>query len=257
MAERALSLGGVHLHKLFHIPLNQNVTVQRLAEQAVVKILRYPTTLGFLCRVDIICIDEIGQISAGTLSVLDTILRRIRSSTLFFGGVLIITTLDPKQLQPVTGPPVLPSPHVISSFDFRRLAHSVQASGDPILQRIQDIAHMMVTSYVTHPEVLQEFRQLVSDNCTFVTTWDHPAITNNVFRVFGKHSAALAAETAFLQHIQQEHGHACLPCYSEDRQLAIESHGQWELATAQTTKALNTKLRREEFFISTPMESMK
>ena len=39
MAERALSLGGVHLHKLFHIPVNQHVTVQRLAEEAVVKIL--------------------------------------------------------------------------------------------------------------------------------------------------------------------------------------------------------------------------
>ena len=190
--------------------------------------------------------DEMGQISAETLSVLDIILRRIRSSTLFFGGVLIITTLDPKQLQPVVGRPVLTSPHVISSFDFRRLVRSVRASGDPMLQRIQDIARMMVSSYVAHPEVLQEFQQLLSNNCTFVPTWDHPDITNNVFRVFGKHSAALAAEKAFLQQIQHDHGDACLLCHSVDLQLAVESHGQWEPATAQTSKALNTKVKERK-----------
>ena len=252
MAERALSLGGVHLHKLFRIPVNQNGTVQRLAEQAVVTLLKDPKSLGFLCQLDVLCLDEIGQISSEMLSVLDIILRRIRPSTVFCGGLLIITTLDPKQLQPVNGHPVLTSPHVLSSFEFRKLTQSVRASGDLALQRIQDIARMMVSSYVSSPEVLQEFRQLLGDHCTFVDSWDDPCITTNVFRLFGKHAAALAAETAFLHKVQVEHGAACIACHAEDLQSAIESHGQWQPASPQTSRMLSRKLKERKILYFYP-----
>jgi hypothetical protein len=43
---------------------------------------------------DVMLIDELGQIDAKLLSVLDIILRRVRKSTHWFGGILIIATMN-------------------------------------------------------------------------------------------------------------------------------------------------------------------
>ena len=59
-----------------------------MAEIAIVKLLRMPKKLNVLRSLNILFIDEIGQVSAELLSVLDIILRRIRDSNIFMGGVI-------------------------------------------------------------------------------------------------------------------------------------------------------------------------
>ena len=68
--------------------------------------------------IDIIFLDEVGQISSELLTCLDLILRKLRNNNIFLGGLLLICTLDHKQLQPINGKPFLVSPMVLSCFEF-------------------------------------------------------------------------------------------------------------------------------------------
>ena len=85
------------------------------------------------------------------LSTLDFILRKIRRNNSFFGGLLIISTMRHKQLPPVKCPPFLTSSHIISSFKFSVLRHSVRASQDVNLERTVNIARMNPKEYT--PEI--------------------------------------------------------------------------------------------------------
>ena len=81
--------------------------------------------------------DEIGQLPVELFSAIEIILCRIRQSTVFMGGVIIISTMDHTQLQPVNGRPFLLSTHVITCFKMVKLRTSVRATGDQDFQRLQ------------------------------------------------------------------------------------------------------------------------
>ena len=66
-----------------------------------------------------------GQLSAEEFSVFDIILRHIRKNNLFFGGILIIGTLDHMQIQPIGGRPFLISNSIIPCFNMISLKASV------------------------------------------------------------------------------------------------------------------------------------
>ena len=121
--------------------------IHRIAETSLQSLLRNPVALHFLKMVDVLFLDEVGQISCEMLSCLDIILRRIRQNNIFLGGLLFICTLDQKQLPPIEGKPFLVSPMILSCFEFILLNESVRASGDPSLQRIQQIARMNPKMY--------------------------------------------------------------------------------------------------------------
>ena len=87
--------------------------------------IQYPEKENILKCLDILFIDEIGQVPAELLSVIDIILRRIRNSQIVFGGVLVIGTMDHTQLQPVTGRPLLLSSLIITCFVMVKLETSV------------------------------------------------------------------------------------------------------------------------------------
>ena len=130
MAQRAIHLGGIHLHKLFILPVNKSLNVNAMAEASLQSMMRNPVTLNILKMVDVLCLDEIGQISSEMLACLDLILRRVKNNNIFLGGMLFICTLDHKQLQPINGKPFLVSPMVLSCFKFVSMSESVRASGD-------------------------------------------------------------------------------------------------------------------------------
>ena len=151
MAQRAVHLEGIHLHKLFYLPVNKRLNIHRVAETAIQSLFQHPVTLSILKMVDVLFLDEIGQISADMLSCLDMILRKIRNNNIFLGGLLFICTLDHKQLPPINGKPFLVSPMVLSCFEFICLTESMRESGDHNLQRIQQIARMNPTMYDQNP----------------------------------------------------------------------------------------------------------
>ena len=103
MSERAHQLGCEHLSRMCCIPVNEKASPCRLAELAILRLLRNPMRLAYLRKLDVLFIDELGQILAELLSILDIILWSIHESTAYMGGVLVMATLDATQLPPVNG----------------------------------------------------------------------------------------------------------------------------------------------------------
>jgi hypothetical protein len=64
MLERARQLGGIHLAKLFCLPVQKSATPLPLAELAIIKLLQSPIQLAYLQQLDILLIDELGMLLA-------------------------------------------------------------------------------------------------------------------------------------------------------------------------------------------------
>ena len=105
LAKRAIQLGGCHYHKLFCLPVGKNLSTHRKAELAIIKLLKNPKELNTLLSLDVLVCDEMGQISAEFLATIDIILRTLRETNVYLGGVLIIGTIDHTQIQPIEGRP--------------------------------------------------------------------------------------------------------------------------------------------------------
>ena len=83
---------------------------------------------------DVLLLDECGQLSAQQFALIDIILRHARHSSLPFGGLLIIGTFDHAQLGCIHGLPFLLSSHILTDFTLVKLEHSVRAAADKHLQ---------------------------------------------------------------------------------------------------------------------------
>jgi hypothetical protein len=195
MLEQAFQLGGIHLRKLLLLLVREKGTVQCLAELALISIYKSPEAMLTLITLDVLFINELGQWSDGYI-----ILRHVRGSNAFFGGILVFATMDWKQLKPISGLPAMLSPLMITSFTFLDLGHSVRARGDPNLQQIQKNSRMDSPNYT--PEIIDEFKQLLCTSCTFVSDWDHPILEQSVIWFFGLHDAVKHAEATMLQRIK-------------------------------------------------------
>ncbi len=244
MAQRAIHLGGIHLHKLFILPVKHTLNVHAMAETSLQALMRNPVTLDILKMVDVLCLDEIGQISSQMLSCLDLILRRVRNNNIFLGGMLFICTLDHKQLQPINGKPFLVSPMVLTCFKFVSLSESVRASGDINLQRIQYIARMHPDKYEEDPRLISEFKDLLLSTCTFVDNWDDDIISPTTYRLYGKkYPARKACQEYIDQVIAQFSEEDMRTCTSNDMQTPQQSHQEWQTANELTMSGLDHKCK--------------
>lgn len=95
--------------------------------------------------IDVLLIDECGQLSAEEMVILDLIFRYVKKSHSTFGGTLVLGSFDEKQIGAINGVPFLMSSFIQSYFTLVRLQHSVRAHSDPILQ---------VSSYTEHVAIL-------------------------------------------------------------------------------------------------------
>ena len=244
MAQHAVHLGGVHLHKLFRLPVNRHMNLHKLAEAALQALIQNPLSLKILKMIDVLFLDEIGQISAEMLAILDMILRRIRGNNIFLGGLLFICTLDHKQLQPIEGRPFLVSPMVLSCFKFISLTESVRASGDPNLQRIQKIARMHPDMYDSNPDLLSEFKSLLSSTCTFVDSWNDDIISPTTYRLYGKKYPARKASEQYIEQVRSKmHSDEFCERAADDMQNPQQSHQEWQDANECTSNSLDRKCK--------------
>ena len=184
LGERANELGGTHIHTLFCVPVRSGTSSGRLAEIAVMKLSKCIAKLEWLRRIDVLILDEMGQISAELLSVLDIILRCIRKNARYMGGILLFATIDILQLKPIHGRPPLLSSFMITSHVFVRLQESVRAADDVDFQKIQKLTRIFPTDYTDEDKTT--FRSLIKNNCTFVDSIDDPEIPKNATFCFGK-----------------------------------------------------------------------
>jgi predicted GIY-YIG superfamily endonuclease len=186
LAKRAIQLGGCHYHKLFCLPIGRNLSTHRKAELAILKLFKNPKELNTLLCLDVLVCDEMGQLSAEFLATIDIILRRIRDTNVYLGGLLIIGTIDHTQIQPIEGRPFLTSTHVVSCFRMVALKSSVRASTDIPFQRIQEIARYSHRRLKGNPSLIDEMINLCSEHFTFARDWNDPRINPQTMRLYSK-----------------------------------------------------------------------
>ena len=139
---------------------------------------------------DVMFIDELGYLSAELLNVMDTVLRSVRGKSAFMGGVLIISSMDPQQLQPIRAKPVLLSSLLLTSFAMILMEHSVRARTDSLLQQLISISREECPTL----ENVTEFRDIIINGCNHVTSWNDPTITRDMIRIVGTKRAMTKAE---------------------------------------------------------------
>ena len=178
MAARATAMGGIHIHKFCGLSVKCTGNPYRLAELAMDKLHRKSQIcyLHMLLTMDVLVFDEIGQLSAELLTIIDIILRKLRNSAIPFGGVLIIGTMDHTQFGAIDGLPLYLSSHLLTDFSLVRLDQSVRAHMDPDFQRIQAIARYTpsyllssVSTRTPWKSIEDEFKWLLQNKLTFVS----------------------------------------------------------------------------------------
>jgi len=181
------------------------------------------------------------------VAILDLIMRRIRDSNLFMGGLLIIGTLDQHQLRPIKGLPFLLSPFILTSFLVGRLDHYVRCSDCPCLQEMNTIARTFLTDTNQWEDLLKRFKMLL-ENCTFVEEWCDTLITDDVIRIFPRKFQTSAATKAFVEKKvgQLQKGVDYLIAEADDYMNAFESHGDWSAANESSRQYLNAKCKEPE-----------
>ena len=200
MSDRATKLGGSHLHSVFCILVTRSaMNLHRIAEIAIIKLHRNPALLHFLIIVDIIFVDEMGQVPAQMWSVINIIMRTIRNSSLLMGGAVFICTLDVAQLSPIDGLPFLMTPDIVTSFITDELHVSFRSRNDANLTEINRLARNPNNT----EEDLDRFESLIIEHCNHYDTWEDPAICHDKLHVFGRKLAVAEGEATFLALIKK------------------------------------------------------
>lgn len=249
MGTRATLLGGIHLHKLLGWSTKTSCNVHRLVELAIDKLRRknQASFLQTLLTVDVLFIDESGQMAAEQLSVLNVMMMKLRRSSRPFGGVLVIQTMDPEQLDPVNGLPLLVSSLILTNFILVEMKHSVRAHDDVDFQRIQNITRMYPDRLRSDAALRKEFKHLVLNTLTFVDGFDAPEITPNTQLMFARRVKAFEAASNYVQSLVtrfHQDGTNFRLCDSEDFQHRIGSRADYVPANSeQLIKSMNKNLK--------------
>jgi hypothetical protein len=137
---RASDLGGTHLHSLFcWTPQKHESTPYKTALLALHRILRKPLQRHIILALNALLIDKIGTLSNKQLAVLDIMFQKCRNSPLPFGGLLILGSLDPRQIGAIKAMPLLMSTLILTFFQAVKLCHLVGAFHDPDYRELLNI----------------------------------------------------------------------------------------------------------------------
>ena len=149
----------------------------RIAEIAITRLLRKPAKLNMLRMLNILFLDEVGQLSAEIFSTLDIIFIRVHDNNIFLEGLLLVVIVDCTQLQLVKGRSFLLFSHDINCFKMINLSDSGRAYNDAPYVRVHEISRMYYKDVEDNPELLEEFKELLSETCTFIDTWSSSEVT--------------------------------------------------------------------------------
>ena len=241
MAERANALGGRHIHFLFALPGESTRNIHKVIDKAIRMLNRNPEKLQFIRTLDVLLIDEMGYMSAELLNILDTIFRCIRGKSAFMGGVLVLGTMDPQQLQPIKAKPLLLSSLVPTCFKMVEMKHSIRAKDDCLLQQLIEISRKVSPTQ----EEVDYFKRIIIEGCKHVTSWDDPSITLDMVRIVSTREAMSKAEEEYFLNLQQQ-GIGVVSRVAETVQTVVSSHGNWKKAEPTTSYLLDKLVNEVE-----------
>lgn len=247
VADRSKELGGTHFHKLLSLTGDSNSrSTGRQAEKAIRDLYRKPEILGFLRTLDAINLDELGVFPAENVAIFDMVLRYVRNSHEFMGGLFVYCTLDHLQLLPVRGTPALLSMYVINEFSFFLLKESVRASNCKFLREIG----LLTRTFDWTDDIKLRLAALLREHCVFVENFDDPRIPEDAVYVFGRKAPCREAEKMMIHKMRSLYGEACIDCVATDEESA--TGGDWRPASAPTKQRLATKEKRSSTLLFHP-----
>ncbi len=238
VSERAQELGVPHLNNDFSIPKVDlsRTTPGQIAERTVSALYRAPEKLEFHRTVDVELVDEMGPIAAEIWSARDIALRYIRNSCKPNGGKLDVVTFDHLQSYPIQGTHPLLSPFITSTYRFFRLNESVRAANSAPWRRIQAITRLPPDQLASH-ETQQEFVDLLTANCTFVTA-ENLAPSDALF-VYGRNAPVRLLQARLHRRMSKKPN--VVISLSDDQECNFE--GRYIPAKKTTSKSLDRKVR--------------
>ena len=202
--KRGAENAGKHIHTLFGLHGTDHLSPVQVAEKSVRNLLAKPHLLELLQRTDVICLDELGQCSSSLLFIIDMILRRIRKSTRYMGGIMIVATADDKQCKPIKGLPPFISPSVMTHFVFYEL-NTILRTLDSNLQQIQRITRMSPSTLTNDPTLRQKFKNLLLNTCNFVKEVDDDMIPEDSMYCFPRNEACFAAQDKIIKRMKRQY----------------------------------------------------
>ncbi len=236
LCERAIFLGGMHYHKaLKMVSFGRKTDIHSRADSCIRRLKRDPPHLMLLRSLDIIFFDEISQTSAEDIAVLDIVLRYVRSTEAYMGGILLIGAMDIEQLGCINGTPFLMSANIVTSYEIIDMQHYVRCGGCHFAQTINNICRLDVIS----PDDEATFIDLISTHCQFVKSFDDPNVPLEAMRVLGSNKGVANAEVQFVQNLIVRNVNV-VTVSSIDRQKSRSSLSNYQSAEPKIVQRLNS-----------------
>ena len=94
--------------------------------------------------------------------MIEIILRKLRSSDIPYGGVLIVGTMDHTQTQPVNALPFLLSSHILTCYTMVQLKESVQAADNELFCEFHHLTRENPYVLCNSPEKKDRFFELAT-----------------------------------------------------------------------------------------------
>ena len=238
--ERARMLGGVHLHSMFGFR-NQSGSFgipNIIAANCLASLARNPLQVTYLKTLDVLFIEEIGLVPGHLLHVIDYVLRTIRDSSKPYGGILIISSGDHKQLVPVEGQSVWVSVERLIQFQILLLKHYVRCRSDSELEKVLSVMRLSMPSSEDIKYACDTLLKRCSSNV--VQTWDH--VPEKYFRIVSKVDATLSIINRYIQSKMEKEEYFVSIASDEMKDTA----NVWMSANSSTSKRMN-KLFKEPY----------
>ena len=236
LCERALLLGGMHYHKFTKMNSVHNINnIHGIADGCIQRMKKDALMTTFIRSLDVIFIDEMGQLSAEQVSILDILLRYVRKTEAYLGGILLICAMDLEQLGAIEGHPFLMCSNIIVSYRIVDFQHYVRCRTDRDSQLLCELCRR---SSITQEE-REQFIHLIITKCNFVPNMDDESIPDDALRILGTHKGADTAEARFIAKLKIKDAKGVIEAHSVDTMSSRSIIDQWTPANEITVKALN------------------
>lgn len=239
---RARENGGCHWARWLRLPRSHNECHPTYSDNTIARLYSSAEKLNFLRHIDAVVDDEGQTESAEFLSSLDATFRYIRQHPSWLGGALYFSTIALDQIGNIHGKPLLTSPNIITAFDVIDLVSFVRSRNDSVQQQLMKL----IQQYPMSLEIEQKIKHIIIHNYSHVSSWNDPAITQDMLPVFSKKVAVAKAEKRYIEAYVQSHHIPIVTRKAEDEQSLRSSVYNWTNAMRQTTSILNTRTKLPE-----------
>ena len=241
VADRSKALGGMHVHLLCAIPISdrRNMSPGRAAESALGCIYRKPELLHFWRELQFMYFDELGALNAEMLATMDIIARNVKDSGRFLGGLLVICSMDIRQLMPIDGTALMLSMNMMTEFNFTELKESVRAARDKDLQDLCNLTR----STEWDNEKRNEFRRIIKNHCKFVPSFDSDDIPEDGIFVFARKAPCQRIEEVLIEKMRNDPSITLVLSQSEDEESSVV--GDWKVASSPVSQELCKQVKRK------------